>query len=95
MRLSQSKVAFLKQAIRHHLSDASIYLFGSRAYDDQRGGDIDILVIGQRELSRREKRDILIGFYKKFGEQKIDLLSYSRKDDANFKHIALADGIKL
>jgi predicted nucleotidyltransferase len=95
LRLSESKAAFLKQTIRQHLPDASVYLFGSRAHDDQKGGDIDILVIGDRELSGQEKRDILISFYKEFGEQKIDLVSYSRADDDKFKRIALQDGTEL
>ena len=95
MRLSRPKAAFLKQSIRQYIEDASIYLFGSRAHDDQRGGDIDILVIGNRELSINEKRNITIAFHKKFGEQKIDLVSYARTDEAVFKHIALEDSIEL
>ena len=95
MRLTQSKAAFLKNAIREHLVDASIYLFGSRVHDDQRGGDIDILVIGKRKLTNQEKRNVVIAFHKKFGEQKIDIVSYPKTDDANFKHIALADSIEL
>ncbi len=95
MRLSQSKAAFLKRAIKRHLDNVSVYLFGSRARDGKRGGDIDILVIGDRQLKDHEKRDVLIAFHKKFGEQKIDLLSYSRTEDANFKHIALEDSIEL
>ncbi len=95
MRLSRSKAAFLKQSIRQYIEGASIYLFGSRAHDDQRGGDIDILVIGERQLNDHEKRDVIIAFHKKYGEQNIDLVSYSRTDDANFKHIALEDGIEL
>jgi len=95
LRLSQSKAAFIKRAIKRHLGNASIYLFGSRAHDDQRGGDIDILIIGERQLNDHEKRDVIISFYKKFGEQKIDLVSYSETDEANLKHIALENGIEL
>ncbi len=95
MRLSKPKATFLKQSIKQYLPDASVYLFGSRAKDDQRGGDIDILIIGDMALTGQEKRDIKIAFYKQFGEQKIDLVSYTKTDDANFKRIALMEGIKL
>ena len=95
MRLSRPKAEYLKKAITQYLSDASVYLFGSRANDDQRGGDIDILIIGDRKLTGQEKRNIKIAFYKQFGEQKIDLVSYTNTDDANFKKIALMEGIKL
>lgn len=95
MRLSQPKALFLKETITSYLPDASVYLFGSRVYDDQKGGDIDILVIGERVLTGQEKRDIKIAFYKKFGEQRIDLVGYSKTDDTNFKKIALMEGIPL
>ena len=58
-------------------------------------GDIDILIVGDRELTGQEKRNIKIAFYKQFGEQKIDLVSYMKTDDSNFKKIALMEGIKL
>ena len=95
MRLSKSKADFLKQTITQYLPSAAVYLFGSRTKDDQRGGDIDILIVGNRKLSGQEKRDIKITFYKQFGEQKIDLVSYTNTDDANFKKIALMESIKL
>ena len=95
MRLSKSKADFLKQTIKLYLPSAAVYLFGSRTKDDQRGGDIDILIIGNRKLTGQEKRSIKISFYKQFGEQKIDLVSYTNTDDANFKKIALMEGIKL
>jgi len=95
LRLSQPKTDFLKKAITQYLPDASVYLFGSRTNDDQRGGDIDILIVGNRKLTDQEKRNIKIAFYKQFSEQKIDLVSYTNTDDANFKKIALMEGIKL
>ena len=42
---------------------------------------VDILIIGDRKLTGQEKRDIKIAFYKQFGEQKIDLVSYTKADD--------------
>lgn len=95
MRLPKPKADFLKKAITRYLPYATVYLFGSRTKDDQRGGDIDILIIGDRKLTGQEKRNIKISFYKQFGEQKIDLVSYTNTDDANFKKIALMESIKL
>ena len=95
MRISNAQLSLLKENIRRFLPDAKIYLFGSRADSKKRGGDIDILIVGERILSLQEKRDIKISFYKKFGEQKIDLVSFETKDPAPFKQIAESEGILL
>ena len=73
----------------------SVYLFGSRAKDSLKGGDIDILVLGERQLTGQEKRDVKIAFYKEFGEQKIDLVSFRRDDESSFKDYALLESVEL
>jgi len=95
MRLSPQYSEFLKETVKNHLPDAEVYLFGSRANDQLKGGDIDILVLGSRELSNQEKRDIKIAFYKKFGEQKIDIVSYKRDDPTPFKQLVLLEAQRL
>lgn len=95
MRITRNQASFLKQAIQSAMPGATIYLFGSRARDDRKGGDIDILVLGDRELANQEKRNIKIEFYKKFGQQKIDIVSFEKEDPSPFKEIALLEGIRL
>lgn len=95
MRISNAKASFIKSEIGKFLPQARVYLFGSRVFDDKKGGDIDILVIAERELTDIEKRKIKIEFFKQFGEQKIDIISYENSDNSNFKQIALAEGIEL
>ena len=85
----------LKEQIHQCLPSAKVYLFGSRVDNEKRGGDIDILIIGERTLSLQEKRDIKISFYKKFGEQKIDLVSFENDDPVPFKQIAESEGVLL
>ncbi len=50
---------------------------------------------GGRELNDQEKREIKISFYKKFGEQKIDIVSFERNDPAPFKQLALLEAQRL
>lgn len=95
MRLSPEQSICLKEQIQRCLPSAKVYLFGSRVDNKKRGGDIDILIVGERVLSLQEKRDIKISFYKEFGEQKIDLVSFEIEDTAPFKQIAESDGILL
>ena len=95
MRIENEHASFLKQSIRNYLPEADVYLIGSRADDRRKGGDIDILVIGENQLTGQEKRNIRIAFYKKFGEQKIDIVSFKRDEPSNFKELALIDSVEL
>jgi len=95
VRVKNEQVLFLKQSIKNYLPDADLYLIGSRANDKLKGGDIDILVIGEKRLSGQEKRNVKIAFYKEFGEQKIDIVSFKRDEPSNFKELALIESVKL
>jgi predicted nucleotidyltransferase len=95
MRIKTEHIKFLKRSIKKYLPDATIYLIGSRADDELRGGDIDLLVIDEKELSGQEKRNIKIAFYKELGEQKLDIVSLKISDRSTFKDLALLDSVKL
>jgi predicted nucleotidyltransferase len=72
---------------------ASIWLFGSRADDSKKGGDIDIAVLSAR-IGVMEKIQIKRAICNKIGEQKIDLLISSSGNEAFFQ-FAIQEGIKL
>jgi predicted nucleotidyltransferase len=95
MRLREEIAEFLKEEIKKFLPDAEVYLFGSRVDDKKKGGDIDILVVGNRRLSLMEKVKIRTAFYKRFGEQKLDIVSFTREENPPFKTLALKEGVKL
>jgi len=95
MRVKTEKLQYLKRSIREYLPDAAIYLIGSRVNDNLKGGDIDILVIGERELTGQEKRNIKLAFYKALGEQKLDIISFADCDSSTFKELALLDSEEL
>ena len=95
MRVKTEYIKLLKRSIKEYLPDASIYLIGSRANDELKGGDIDILVIDENELTSQEKRNIKLEFYKELGEQKLDIVSIKRGDRSIFKELALLDSVKL
>jgi uncharacterized protein len=95
MRVKKIQIDFLKQMVESVLPNASVFLFGSRVNDNLKGGDIDILVLGERQLTGQEVRGIKIAFYKKFGEQKIDIVSYKREEDSIFKEVAISGAIRI
>ena len=80
MRLKQNEVALLKEKLASLSKEAKLYLFGSRADDTKKGGDIDLLVVSEK-LAKRDLRHLRLAFFKVFGEQKIDILL----DDGSFK----------
>ncbi len=95
MRLTSAQVELLKNKIRAYIPEAQIYLFGSRIDDTQKGGDIDLLVLADRRLSFDEKFAVKLAFYQQFGEQKIDIISFSRNDETTFKQITLLNAVLL
>lgn len=95
MRLKDNQADYLKNSIQAALPGADVYLFGSRTNDHLKGGDIDILVIGDDKLTFQQIRDIKISFYKKFGEQKIDIVTYKQDESSTFRDLALLEAIKL
>ncbi len=95
MRLSDEKIGVLKGSIFSILPRSTVYLFGSRVDDEKRGGDIDILILGDKKLNFIEKGQIEKVFYQKFGEQKLDLVSYKYGSDDTFKAVALQRAIEL
>ena len=58
MRLSIEQRAIIERiAIKHFDKDVKVYLFGSRIYPEQKGGDIDLLLEGvPEELTAFKKK---------------------------------------
>ena len=95
MRLAKEKIEYLKKNLRSLPEVKSVYLFGSRTDDRARGGDIDILVLSDKYLESRTIRQIKIGFYKKFGWQKIDIVNFLVEEKHPFKDVAITRAVKL
>ncbi|MBL0037735.1 MAG: nucleotidyltransferase domain-containing protein [Nitrosomonadales bacterium] len=76
MRLHETERYAIIQSIRSVDPDAAVYLFGSRADDTAKGGDIDLLVLS-RKINLMAKLAILAQLHQQLGEQKIDLAVYA------------------
>ena len=95
MRIDKSQVECLKSLIISIVPEAKVYLFGSRVDDDKKGGDIDLRILANRRLDFKDKAKIEMGFFSKFGEQKLDLVSFEFSQQDSFKQIALSKGVEL
>jgi len=81
MRLTTSEANAIREEVRRLDAEAELYLYGSRADDTARGGDIDLLVVSDK----LEFRDILrlrIQILDRIGWQQLDLI-VRRRDQLN------------
>lgn len=93
MRLTEFEATSIRQAVHTLDVHAKIYLFGSRADDDKRGGDIDLLIISDR-LCPADAGRVRWLLWEQIGEQKIDIVI--AKDDSDpFVRIAQKEGVPL
>jgi predicted nucleotidyltransferase len=73
MRLSDGERNAIVSAVLRYDANAQVYLFGSRADDSKKGGDIDLLV-WSASIGSEERRRIRRAICDTIGEQKIDIL---------------------
>ncbi len=86
MRLTQFEISQIKRLVNYHFgANAKVYLFGSRTDDTKKGGDIDLLIQLNEEQTARDimlkKAAFLSKLEMRLGEQKIDLLIKTNKND--------------
>lgn len=73
MRLSVEQANAIRNCVVRFDPRAEIFLFGSRADDTRRGGDIDLLIISKR-IGLRERLRLQSALEDALGLQKIDLV---------------------
>ena len=95
MRLPQSQANFLKQGLLTLEPTSEIYLFGSRALRNERGGNIDILWLTSTKVPQSRLRALRVAFFQEFGWQKLDIVNFCFSEEASFKQIALQQAIRL
>ena len=93
MRITTTEKNVICLSIHEKDSEAKIYLFGSRADDSKKGGDIDLLIISQK-ITQKEVRQIRRNIIDKIGEQNIDIVLTADLSKP-FTKIAINEGILL
>jgi predicted nucleotidyltransferase len=93
MRLTEHEKNTIINAVKTADPDAKIWLFGSRADDSKKGGDIDIGILSLK-VGVIEEIEIRQKIFDNIGEQKIDLVSSKDGQEAFFKY-AVTKGILL
>jgi len=97
VRLSEEEIkAIVETAKEIFGKNIKIWLFGSRADLDKRGGDIDLYIETEMEEDiLRKKLKFLVKLEEKIGEQKIDVIikPFDSKDEISL--IAKRTGVRL
>lgn len=95
MRLDDQIIQYLKNITGEKIPGAKLYLVGSRTDDSAKGGDIDLMILTHQPVDKRILRMIRVGFYQKFGWQKIDLVNFTYEDNSVFKQLIQSNSIQL
>jgi len=99
MRLSLSRQQSIANVAKQVFGDkVKVWLFGSRLDDSKRGGDIDLLISLEKQLSAEDELTQLAKFkhqlYRAIGEQKIDT-QFLTSPATEFQQLILIDAIRL
>jgi predicted nucleotidyltransferase len=95
MRLDTEIANYLKELIQEKIPGSTIYLFGSRADDSARGGDIDLMILTDELADKRKFRKIRIEFLKKYGWRKIDMVNFTHSHESSFRKLIELNSIRL
>lgn len=77
VRLTAREIAVIRDSVNRLIGDrARIRIFGSRAREDEKGGDIDILIETERQLPSRLASACRLAseLQMQLGDQKIDVI---------------------
>ena len=94
MRLSANQAASIRQCVQRFDPEAQVLLFGSRADDSRRGGDIDLLIVSRR-INLRQQLRLQSKLEDVLGLQKIDLMIVGDVESSPFAKFVEETGVYL
>ncbi len=94
MRLNTDQAASIRQCVQRFDPEAQVLLFGSRADDSRRGGDIDLLIVSRR-INLRQQLRLQSKLEDVLGLQKIDLMIVGDVESSPFAKFVEGTGVYL
>lgn len=101
MRLTDSELTSIKKTFHEYFApEDKLWLFGSRANDNKRGGDIDLYIETNETDTKKaisNKMDFVIALYPLIGDQKIDVVlnQLSLQSSLAIYDVAKTQGVRL
>ena len=95
MRLTAQEISAIKNTFHEVFGNGDIYLFGSRADDTRKGGDIDLYIepVATEKICEK-KIQFLVKLQEKIGIQKIDVVLHENSERP-IEQEAVKNGVKL
>ena len=94
MRLSVEEAKSIRQCVLRFDPKAEVFLFGSRADDTRRGGDIDLLIVS-KEIGLRQRLRLQSALEDALGLRKIDLVIVDNVDNSPFAKSVQPGSVRL
>lgn len=97
MRIKREEADFIKQKAKEYFgSEATVYLFGSRANDHKKGGDIDLYIETNLKKGFYDcKIKFLAALEKVLGTRKIDVVINNFTTELPVYKVAQTEGVLL
>ncbi|MBN4082531.1 nucleotidyltransferase domain-containing protein [Mariprofundus ferrooxydans] len=97
MRLSPNQASAINRLVKESLgSDSEVWLFGSRADDLKRGGDVDLYIEAAQPCALEKKLRLMSKIQLLVGLRKVDLLVKTDSSlDRPIYNTAKSEGIHL
>jgi predicted nucleotidyltransferase len=97
MRLSGRMLDGLESVVRKNFGDSAVYLFGSRACDEKRGGDIDVAIKTDlaKEEFKKKRLALQVMLAKIDFDVSVDVVQYAEKMDEVLKREIDTGGIEI
>ncbi|MBV6510849.1 MAG: hypothetical protein FMNOHCHN_00327 [Ignavibacteriaceae bacterium] len=97
MRLSSAQIKVIRNAVTDIFGEEGrVMLFGSRADDNKRGGDIDLYIETSEKANLLDKKvKLLVRLNRELGEQKIDVVINNFSNEKDIFNIARSTGVWL
>jgi predicted nucleotidyltransferase len=98
MRLSKKEIETIKGSASEWFGEGTrVILFGSRVFDEKRGGDIDLLIVPvlpDNDLYEKKLR-FITAVKQGIGEQKLDIIVSEPNDRREIVKQAVKTGVEL
>lgn len=97
MRISDAMAQSIVELARKHIAvNARVWLFGSRACDHKKGGDIDLYIEADNIGNTLERKiNFRLAFEDRWGEQKVDVLVHDTRHETLAIHEIAREGVRL